>query len=473
MIRLRLDRPREISRRARVDARLDVARTRAMGCVPSRRDAETHRETREGDARGREDDDATARAEDDEDDVAVESSRVLAHASEETRATERACSSSDGETTEPSAWVPVGETTATEEVGTPRRTPPPRPSPRGAETSRGEERDRFVALERALERVMEDRDALRTRLEAFESVGGGASEEKTALASDSLERTIVERDALRLRVEELESCSGGTEMMRRLKALEDLMEIAREKTNRCRCEDLAHENRLLREIIEEVKRDARRFCDECEMETDMGLARAREAVEDARRTMKDQSLRYEKALDDERRNTQHAVAMATLKSKSDSARSKLRAKEAIEECESYKSEISRLRDEIQSLKDALTLANSEEKLALTRSQSGAPRDLQATHENDDVSTVSNFGRDGDVARIRWRLFASGTLRNAEMRTVRDAEESLESLARLRIKLEQSTRDNQNAVSTLEEMNALLIESRDEVYDLKRALRDRL
>jgi uncharacterized phage infection (PIP) family protein YhgE len=262
-------------------------------------------------------------------------------------------------------------------------------------------------------------------------------------------------------------------MMRRLKALEELMEIAREKTNRCRCEDLAHENRLLREIIEEVKRDARRFCDECEMETDMGLARAREAVEDARRTMKDQSLRYEKALDDERRNTQHAVAMATLKSKSDSARSKLRAKEAIEECESYKSEISRLRDEIQSLKDALTLANSEEKLALTRSQSGAPRDLQATHENDDVSTVSNFGRDGDVARIRWRLFASGTLRNAEMRTVRDAEESLESLARLRIKLEQSTRDNQNAVSTLEEMNALLIESRDEVYDLKRALRDRL
>ena len=63
------------------------------------------------------------------------------------------------------------------------------------------------------------------------------------------------------------------------------------------------------------------------------------------------------------------------------------------------------------------------------------------------------------------------LRNAEMCVVKDAEESLESLAELRIKLEESTRDNKNAVSTLEEMNSLLIESRDEVYDLKRALRD--
>ena len=86
------------------------------------------------------------------------------------------------------------------------------------------------------------------------------------------------------------------------------------------------------------------------------------------------------------------------------------------------------------------------KLALATSQ----RDALATHENDDVSTVSNFGRDGDVARIKWRLFASETLRNAEMCVVKDAEESLESLAELRIKLEESTRDNKNAVSTLEE-----------------------
>jgi hypothetical protein len=455
--------------RASVAARAPSRENRAMGCVTSR-DVDprgVREETREGDARGRED--AKAREEDEDE---VESSRVRADVSEETRAMERRAtengrSSSDGETTEPFAWVPVGGTAVTEDVGTPRRTPPPRPSPREAERARGEEDDRFVALEHALERAMEERDGLRTRLEALESVRGGASEESAALTSDSLEQTIVERDALRLRVVELESCSGGVEMMRRLKALEDLMEIAKEKTNRCRCEDLAHENKLLREIVEEVKRDARRFCDECEIEADMGLARARAAVEDARRTMKDQSLRYEKAVDDERRNTQHAVAMATLKSKSDSARSKLRAKEAIEECESYKSEISRLRDEIQRLKDALTLVNSEEKLALATSQ----RDALATHENDDVSTVSNFGRDGDVARIKWRLFASETLRNAEMCVVKDAEESLESLAELRIKLEESTRDNKNAVSTLEEMNSLLIESRDEVYDLKRALRD--
>ena len=121
-----------------------------------------------------------------------------------------------------------------------------------------------------------------------------------------------------------------------------------------------------------------------------------------------------------------------------------------------------------------TRPNASPFLPPTRVAVGATRtsarDALATHENDDVSTVSNFGRDGDLARIKWRLFASETLRNAEMCVVKDAEESLESLAELRIKLEESTRDNKNAVSTLEEMNSLLIESRDEVYDLKRALR---
>ena len=99
-----------ISRRASVAARAPSRENRAMGCVTSR-DVEARRrgreETREGDARGRED--AKAREEDEDE---VESSRVRADVSEETRATETRTtengrSSSDGETTESFAWVPV------------------------------------------------------------------------------------------------------------------------------------------------------------------------------------------------------------------------------------------------------------------------------------------------------------------------------------------------------------------------------
>jgi len=142
-----------------------------------------------------------------------------------------------------------------------------------------------------------------------------------------------------------------------------------------------------------------------------------------------------------------------LKSKSEYARAKLRASEAVEECERYRAEIERLRDELERLRDERV------------------RDAALTMDReDDLSTVSDFGRDSVVHQMRWRLWASELTRNDERSLVRDAEDSLEMFAHLQVQLDELRREKRSATSALEEMNSLLIESRDEVYGLKRALK---
>jgi siroheme synthase len=51
-----------------------------------------------------------------------------------------------------------------------------------------------------------------------------------------------------------------------------------------------------------------------------------------------------------------------------------------------------------------------------------------------VSTVSDFGRDSELLRTRWQLWATRLLRKADRTVVREAEGSLVALARLQIEV---------------------------------------
>ncbi len=75
-------------------------------------------------------------------------------------------------------------------------------------------------------------------------------------------------------------------------------------------------------------------------------------------------------------------------------------------------------------------------------------------------------RDSVVHQMRWRLWVGqNSLEIDERSLVRDAEDSLEMFAHLQVQLDELKREKRSATSALEEMNSLLIESRDEVYDL--------
>lgn len=217
--------------------------------------------------------------------------------------------------------------------------------------------------------------------------------------------------------------SEAEAVSRRLAALETLAAAARKKCSRY--DEVERECAMLRECLDEVKREARAFVSECEIEAEMSLEQAREAVAEARRALREQSARYEEAAEDAERATRHRLAMATLKSKSDAARAKLRANEAIEECESYRDEIERLRSELESKRD---LASASAMLALPTTRASSMRD------EEDVSTVSDFGRDSELLRTRWQLWATRVLRKADRTVVREAEGSLVALARLQIEV---------------------------------------
>ena len=219
---------------------------------------------------------------------------------------------------------------------------------------------------------------------------------------------------------------GATEaetVSRRLAALETLVAARRE--TRARWDEAERERAMLRECLDEVKREAMVFVGECEMEAELSAERAREAVAEARRALREQSARYEAAAEDAERATRHRLAMATLKLKSDAARAKLRANEAMDECESYRDEIERLRSELESARD---LASTSAVLALPTTLASSARD------EEDVSTVSDFGRDSELLRTRWQLWATRLLRKADRTVVREAEGSLVALARLQIEV---------------------------------------
>ena len=205
-------------------------------------------------------------------------------------------------------------------------------------------------------------------------------------------------------------------ILRRLRAMESLVQVLPRK-----CEALEMENAALRELLDDARRDARRFCGECEIETEVAMERARTAISDARRVMHEQRVRYEDTMAESEREGRHRLAMATLKSKSEYARAKLRASEAVEECERYRAEIERLRDELERLRDERVR------------DAALP---STTNREDDLSTVSDFGRDSVVHQMRWRLWASELTRNDERSLVRDAEDSLEMFAHLQVQLDE-------------------------------------
>jgi hypothetical protein len=229
-----------------------------------------------------------------------------------------------------------------------------------------------------------------------------------------------------------------------------------------RTEILEAENARLVEEMDALKRDAKAFCSECEVEAELAIEQARNAVMEARRTMKEQSVRYEGALEDSERMVRHKIATATLKAKSETARAKLRANEALEQSEKFRAEIVKLQREIDEARDRTAVSNSQ--FLLPGSQ--VSNALVAVRD-DDVSTVSDFGRDDEFISQRWQLWAMALLRRLDKRLVRDAEGSLELLAQQQIMLEELKREKRNAADALREMNTMLIESRDEVYDLKR------
>ena len=73
-----------------------------------------------------------------------------------------------------------------------------------------------------------------------------------------------------------------------------------------------------------------------------------------------------------------------------------------------------------------------------------------------------------IVQLRWRLFASLALRRSERECVLDAEDCLQAFAEQELQLELAKRDQRSATLALAEMNSMLIESRDEIYDLKAA-----
>jgi len=279
--------------------------------------------------------------------------------------------------------------------------------------------------------------------------------ERVASADADAQRALLE---VELGAQTTTNDDEKEQILRRLRAMESLVQTLPRK-----CEALEMENAALRELLDDARRDARHFCGECEIETEVAMERARTAIAEARRVMQQQRVRYEDAMVDSEREVRHRLAMATLKSKSEYAREKLRASEAVEECERYRAEIETLRDELERLRDEHTRDASLRTLALP----------PTTEREDDVSTVSDFGRDSVVHQMRWRLWASELTRSDERSLVRDAEDSLVMLAHLQVQLDELKREKRSATIALEDMNSLLIESRDEVYDLKRALKSDL
>lgn len=247
---------------------------------------------------------------------------------------------------------------------------------------------------------------------------------------------------------------------KRLRAMEGLVSALGMKARRT--EILEAENARLVEEMDALKRDAKAFCSECEVEAELAIEQARNAVMEARRTMKEQSVRYEGALEDSERMVRHKIATATLKAKSETARAKLRANEALEQSETFRAEIVKLQRDLDEVRDRAAVSNSQ--FLLPGSQ--VSNALVAVRD-DDVSTVSDFGRDDEFISQRWQLWAMALLRRHDKRLVTDAEGSLELLAQQQIMLEELKREKRNAADALREMNTMLIESRDEVYDLKR------
>ena len=315
----------------------------------------------------------------------------------------------------------------------------------GGTTRRGQDDDDDVVLEIAPTTTTANED------DASEREGGddrAMVAARRASADEEERRGLVEVE-LRATTTTADDDEKET-ILRRLRAMESLVQVLPRK-----CEALEMENAALRELLDDARRDARRFCGECEIETEVAMERARTAISDARRVMHEQRVRYEDTMAESEREGRHRLAMATLKSKSEYARAKLRASEAVEECERYRAEIERLRDELERLRDERVR------------DAALP---STTNREDDLSTVSDFGRDSVVHQMRWRLWASELTRNDERSLVRDAEDSLEMFAHLQVQLDELKREKRSATSALEEMNSLLIESRDEVYDLKHALK---
>jgi len=247
---------------------------------------------------------------------------------------------------------------------------------------------------------------------------------------------------------------------KRLRAMEGLVSALGMKARRT--EILETENARLVGEMDALKRDAKAFCSECEVEAELAIEQARNAVMEARRTMKEQSVRYEGAFEDRERMVRHKIATATLKAKSETARAKLRANEALEQSETFRAEILRLQRELDEARDRAAVKHSQYLLPGSEVSNAL-----VMVRDDDVSTVSDFGKDDELISLRWQLWAMALLRRLDKRLVGDAEGSLELLAQQQIMLEELKREKRNAADALREMNTMLIESRDEVYDLKR------
>jgi hypothetical protein len=287
------------------------------------------------------------------------------------------------------------------------------------------------------------------RADAFE-----ASSERTETTERAAVPLVREPTAMRASsVMKDEISTREAALMARLDALESLTAAARTK---CRMYDLLEaECTTMREVMDEVKRDARMFCSECEAEAEEFTERARAAVAEARSALREQTKRYELAMEDFERQTRHRVAMATLRSKSDAARARLRASEAIEECESYRKEIERLHSELEAARDEISAVT----LAVQPS-------VKRVDKDDDVSTVSDFGR---CSGMRWQLWALRLIRESEKSVVREAEESLIELGHLRVEVAELRRLSEDDL-TFDEISALLIDSAEH-SGLKHSLRD--
>lgn len=236
------------------------------------------------------------------------------------------------------------------------------------------------------------------------------------------------------------SRSEDDELHARLRAMERAVDALGDKARDADCVEIAYHE--MREAYDALRRDARAFCAECGLEAEAAMGTAQRAVQDARRALKQQASQFDGVVDDMERDFRHKVATATLKSKSEAARAKLRAGEALEECEKYRHEVLRLQTELQRASDALAISNVERH----------------------PPSTSKY----EIVRLRWRLIASLVLRRSERECVLDAEHCLEAFAEQQLQLELAKREQRSATLALAEMNSLLIESRDEVYDLKSA-----
>ena len=248
---------------------------------------------------------------------------------------------------------------------------------------------------------------------------------------------------------ETEGGEDDTGLEARLRAMERAVEILGDKARDAEMYEWAYEE--TREACDEARRDARAFCGECELEAAAALEMAKMAVQDARRAVKQQALQFEGVVDGMERESRHRVATATLKATSDAARAKLRATEALDECERYRNEVLRLQAELQRASDAFAVSRTT--VSTTDKKSGIL-----------TSSVTR----GDVVKLRWRLISSLALRATERESVRNAVDLLQTFAEQQLELELAKREQRSAALALEELNSLLIESRDEVFDLKSA-----